>query len=156
MSDDLVLAWLSQLSKGNATTWRALTHCLFSGRCASCCVRLRKLPFCVAFHNRYSMTSDPFSVWSEQSGITPWDNKSTKCQEVRLILGDLWPCEISLGHMSETPDQRRAQWPSATSHKSPVRCNDLPLTLTLWDQLSPETSPRTSCSDTKANTPLPR
>lgn len=48
--------------------------------------QLKKLVFYAAFHssNIYSTPFDPFSYWSEQGNITPWDNKSTKGQEVRL------------------------------------------------------------------------
>lgn len=72
------------------------------GPSASLYPKLRKLVFYAAVHNsyRYSMPFDPFSVWSEQGDITPWDNKSTKGQEVRLTPRDLWPYEISLSHMS--------------------------------------------------------
>lgn len=75
---------------------------IFSGPSVSLYPELRKLVFFAAFHNiyRYSMPSDPFYVWSKQGDITPWDNKSTKGQEVRLTPHDLWPYEISLSHMS--------------------------------------------------------
>lgn len=75
---------------------------LFSGPSESPYPQLRKLLFYAAFHNsnRYSTPFNLFSVWSEQGDITPWDNKSTRGQEVRLTPHDLWPYEISLSHMS--------------------------------------------------------
>lgn len=78
---------------GNATVAKFLVlngpvalGALFSGPSASPHPQPRKLVFYAAFHNgnRYSTPSDPFSYWSERGDITPWDNKSTKGQEVRL------------------------------------------------------------------------
>lgn len=75
---------------------------LFSGPSASLHPKFKKQFFSPAIHSsyRYSTPFDLFSVWSKQGNITPWDNKSTRGQEVRLTPRDLWPYEISLSHMS--------------------------------------------------------
>lgn len=126
---------------------------LFSGPSVSPHPQLRKLVFYAAFHNsnRYSTPFDPFSVWSKQGDITPWDNKSTRGQEVRLTPCDLWPYEISLSHMSVAhhapalPMTRGKLGSQEQQHKpAPSRSKDPSelLNFTSWVQPAIETPPR--------------
>lgn len=125
---------------------------LFSGPFASLYPKLRKLVFYAAFHNsyRYSTPFDLFSVWSEQGDITPWDNKSTKGQEVRLTPRDLWPYEVSLSHMSvvhhapplpgtrgELSSQEQQHKPALFRSKDPSKL----LSFTSWVQPAIDTPP---------------
>lgn len=94
---------------------------------------------------------DPFSVWSEQGDITPWDNKSTRGQEVRLTPCDLCTYEISLSHMSVAhhapalPVTRGKLGSQEQQHKpAPSRSKDPSelLSFTSWVQPALETPPR--------------